>query len=237
MASITCVTFSCDGLALKGVLHLPDVEPTAVVFGSHGLFSDVESPKQCDMARCCSDAGMAYFRFSHRGCGESEGTPTDAVDFYGRVRDLEAAIEAVVPSFGRRLPVGLFGSSMGGAVCLAVASRLRPAAVVTYAAPIRSIGAGEGAVLPEGIPEWILRHPAFGFDLRGRLSGVSHVLVVHGSADPVVPVSHAQDIFERVSEPKRLILQPGGDHPMSDPEHQEQFRGDAMAWFRTHLCR
>lgn len=232
METQTHMTFLSDGLRLKGVLHLPEGEPKAVVFGSHGLFSDVTSPKQCDMAQCCSAEQMAYFRFSHRGCGESEGTQTDAIDFWGRVRDLEAAIEAVLPSFGRTLPLGLFGSSMGGAVCLAVASKLRPAAVVTYAAPIRSIGAGEGPVLPEGIPEGILRHPAFGFDLRDRLSDIRHVLVVHGSSDPVVPVSHAHDIFQRVSEPKRLTLQPGGDHPMSDPAHQEQFRKDAMDWIQ-----
>jgi len=237
MESQTLIHFLSDGLHLKGVLHIPEGKPTAVVFGSHGLFSDVTSPKQCDMARCCSAERMAYFRFSHRGCGESEGTQADAIDFWGRVRDLEAAIDAVLPSFGRRLPVGLFGSSMGGAVCLAVAAKLRPAAVVTYAAPIRSIGAGEGPVLPEGIPERILRHPAFGFDLRDRLSGIRHVLVVHGSSDPVVPVSHAQEIFERVSEPKRLILQPGGDHPMSDPAHQAQFRKDAIDWIDKMVRR
>lgn len=224
------IRFLSDGFRLKGILHLPEGEPQAVVFGSHGLFSDVTSPKQCDMARCCSAEQVAYFRFSHRGCGESEGTQTDAIDFWGRVRDLEAAIEAVLPLFGPNLPVGLFGSSMGGAVCLAVASTLHPDAVVTYAAPIRSIGAGEGPVLPEGIPEEILRHPAFGFDLCDRLSAIRHALVVHGSSDPVVPVSHAHEIFQRVSEPKRLILQPGGDHPMSDPTHQEQFRKDAMDW-------
>lgn len=235
MGSETIVTFSSDGLRLNGVLQLPDAEPAAIVFGSHGLFSDVNSPKQCDMAGCCNAAGIAYFRFSHRGCGESEGTSTDAIGFWGRVRDLAAAVEAVLPRFDRPLPVGLFGSSMGGAVCLAVAATIHPAAVVTYAAPVRSIGAGKGPVLPEGIPEWILRHPDFGFDLREGVCGIPHVLVVHGEADPVVPVSHAREIFDRVAEPKRLILQPSGDHPMSDPMHQAAFRTEAMAWFRKWL--
>lgn len=229
------LSFLSDGLHLKGFLHVPDAgNPVAAVFGSHGLFSDGNSPKQCDMAQCCSEAQIAYFRFSHRGCGDSQGASDDAIDFAGRVRDMEAAIDTVLPRIGLSLPMGLYGSSLGGAVCLAVAQKRQPSAIVTYAAPVRSIGEGE-LPSPNAIPENILRHPAFAFDLRDHLSAVHHALVVHGSDDPVVPVSHANDIFNGISGPKKLIIQNGGDHPMSLPQHQEQFRKDALAWFRKYL--
>ena len=65
--------FLADGLKLYGVLHLPDCPPKALIVGCHGLMSDKASPKQVELARRCVNWGAAYFRFDHRGCGESEG--------------------------------------------------------------------------------------------------------------------------------------------------------------------
>ena len=40
------------------------------------------------------------------------------------------------------------------------------------------------------------------------------VVVIQGSADDVVPPSHAEAIFANSSEPKELRIVPGGDHSM-----------------------
>ena len=40
------IVFSSDNFLLKGHLHLPPVDRPPVVIGSHGLFSDQNSPKQ-----------------------------------------------------------------------------------------------------------------------------------------------------------------------------------------------
>ncbi|MCP4689901.1 MAG: prolyl oligopeptidase family serine peptidase, partial [Desulfobacterales bacterium] len=69
------------------------------------------------------------------------------------------------------------------------------------------------------------------FDISDRLPGLSNILIVHGDADDVVPVSHAHEIYARAAEPKRLVIQKNGDHRMSDPAHQATFTRDAVAWF------
>jgi alpha-beta hydrolase superfamily lysophospholipase len=86
------LSFMSDGFRLSGILHLPEVHLPPVVIGSHGLLSTGNSPKQIELAGQCVAAGMAYFRFDHRGCGESDGGKADAVDFQGRCRDLRCAI-------------------------------------------------------------------------------------------------------------------------------------------------
>jgi dipeptidyl aminopeptidase/acylaminoacyl peptidase len=48
-------------------------------------------------------------------------------------------------------------------------------------------------------------------------------------------VAHAHEIFQRAAEPKRLVIQPRGDHLMSDPRHQQEFVREASLWLSTGL--
>ena len=68
------ITFSSDGLLLEGRLHMPEAQHPPFVIGSHGLFSTGDSPKQLALARHLNAAGIAFFRFDHRGCGRSAGS-------------------------------------------------------------------------------------------------------------------------------------------------------------------
>jgi fermentation-respiration switch protein FrsA (DUF1100 family) len=38
------------------------------------------------------------------------------------------------------------------------------------------------------------------------------LLVLHGDADRIIPVSQGQSLFDAAAEPKRLIVYPGGRH-------------------------
>ena len=143
------IEFVADGLNLSGVLHLPASQPLAVIVGCHGLMADKNSPKQIELARSSTDIGMAYFRFDHRGCGQSDGVFNRDTTLENRKSDLSAAVHAVQEAFGKTMPVGLFGSSLGGTVCLATAFKLAPFAIVTLAAPVKS----RTIHMPEGSPE------------------------------------------------------------------------------------
>ncbi len=232
---MTEVVFASDGLRLKGVLHSPSrgSSPPPAVIGSHGLLSDGDSPKQVELARRCNQAGIAYFRFDHRGCGKSEGVFREVTSLEGRRRDLISAAEAILarPDIGGKL--GLFGSSMGGATCLSAAETLGAGPLVVVAAPIRSSSifqASPELTGPDGAP------PPYDaeklrFDLSDRLPGLANILIFHGDADEVVPAANAHEIFAEAGEPKRLAIQENGDHRMSDPGHQERFILDAVKWF------
>jgi len=231
------VGFTADGFKLRGTLHLPESPGSPIVIGCHGLLSDRTSPKQVALAQACNRLGLAFFRFDHRGCGESEGRLEAHTTLDNRCSDLLHAIRHLAGRADLGNRVGLFGSSLGGAVCLRAAAHAAIAALVTFAAPARSRplkvparhpekGAGRaqtGAVLRED------------FDLGSELEKLRNILVVHGDADDVVPAAHAHEIFNRASPPKRLIIQPQGDHRMSDPHHQEDFIREASLWLSNGL--
>jgi len=231
------IQFAADGFLLKGTLHLPAADRPPVVIGCHGLLSDRSSPKQIALAEACNALGLAFFRFDHRGCGESAGRLEAITSLEGRASDLLHAIRLLEshPGLGER--IGLFGSSMGGAVCLRVASERPVAAVVTFAAPVRSLPLEFPSRGPDASPERsrmasVLRE---GFELGGALGRVRNILVVHGEADDLVPLSHAHEIFEHAGAPKRLRVQKGGDHLMSDAAHQTAFIREASQWLSYGL--
>ncbi len=236
------VRFSSDGLLLSGVLHLPEGEIRAGVIGCHGLFSDKNSPKQVALAERMTQKGIAYLRFDHRGCGESQGNFSQVTDLEGRSRDLDAAARFLLRDVMKKdVPLGLFGSSMGGAVCLNRARSLNAAATVTLAAPIRIESSGQAMRAIENSPSPFPLDSAFyqrnlTFDLGEKVSGISKILILHGEDDPVIPASDAEEIYSLACEPRELLIFPGGDHPLSDPAHQKRFMERAVQWLESHLA-
>jgi alpha-beta hydrolase superfamily lysophospholipase len=227
------IIFAADEFMLKGYLHLPPVTKSPIVIGCHGLFSDKNSPKQIELAQHCNRLNMAYFRFDHRGCGESKASFEAVTSLDGRCTDLKAAANMLRARDDLGDQMGLFGSSMGGSVCLAVAGDLAADAVVTWAAPIRSAD----LVRPHA-------HPAAGsavpfkknpFDISKPLAGLHNILIFHGDADETVPLPHAEEIFEHVSEPKKLVVFSLSDHRMSQPADQQRFLQAASLWFQACL--
>jgi len=223
--------FPSEGLLLKGALHIPDQPFPNLIIGSHGLYSSGDSPKQVALALACRRRGVAYFRFDHRGCGRSEGRFEEVTSLAGRRRDLVDAAAFLRTEFPLGDGLGLFGSSFGGAACLAAAPLLSPNRIVTLAAPVdsRSILSAAEASPPV---EPLFRGPAFQFDLRGDLRSIADLLVVHGEDDTVIPPEHARVIYNGAREPKKLLAIPGGDHRLSQKTHQQRFMDATVAWFR-----
>ncbi len=228
--------FSSDGLRIEAVLHRPRADAAPVVIGSHGLFSDGDSPKQVALARALNAMGIAFVRLDHRGCGQSEGVFDVVTTLAGRVSDLVAAVGVLQDVLGYSFRLGLFGSSLGGSTCLAAAAELKPARVVTLAAPAdsRSLLA-RARQDPSGHLPPVFASNALQFDLTDRLAAVDNLLVIHGEADEVVPVGHARRIYTASREPKRLIIQPGGDHRVTAPEHQRALIQACRDWFARLL--
>src|SRR6056297_607409 len=105
------IWFESDGIKLHGTLHLPDNPKPPVVIGAHGLMSNGDSPKQIALAEICNGIGIAYFRFDHRGCGQSEGEFNAVTSFDGRCRDLLDGIQGLLDMNITDGRFALFGSS------------------------------------------------------------------------------------------------------------------------------
>jgi len=232
------ISFFSDGFKLKGYLHLPSAHRPPVVIGCHGLYSSSSSPKQIALADQCNRLGIAYFRFDHRGCGGSEGKFEKVTSLEARCRDLADAVAVITATSDTADRFGLFGSSMGGTVCLSVAGELGANAVVTFAAPIgsRILENGRPMLESSDTPEIFLDAQKRRFDITDRLPAIGNILIFHGEADDVVPFSHAEKIYRLVQQPKKLIKQKQGDHPMSNKAHQNVFIREASLWFRQGLA-
>lgn len=231
------ISFFSDGFQLKGILHLPTNAYPPVVIGSHGLLSSSESPKQHELAKRCNEFGIAFFRFDHRGCGKSQGYFPEVTSLETRARDLICAVNMIRDRTDTGDRMGLFGSSMGGAACLSVARQIGIDAIVTFAAPIRSETINRSHTQMNDSKRKIAHsgYTAAPFDISDKLQGVENILIFHGDADDVVPYASALEIFEMAGDPKRLILQKQGDHPMSRKAHQKEFIRETVQWFKSAL--
>jgi alpha-beta hydrolase superfamily lysophospholipase len=236
MPDAITITFEADGLTLVGSLHLPEAGNAPFIIGCHGLLANRNSPKQIDLARTCNENGLAYFRFDHRGCGESQGNFMEVTTLEARCRDLDSAVKTLTAHQAVGPMAGLFGSSFGGTVVLAYACHHDVPRLMTYAAPLNSHDIQHDSIRDSNGRF----HPAAGlprnlaFDLEPNLQSIHNVYVVHSRNDETVPVSHARRIYDCVNEPKSLQIFKGGDHRMSDPDHQQLFRDIFLQWFGSN---
>ena len=231
------IDFSSGGELLKGVLHLPDVSKPPVVIGSHGLESSGNSPKQLDLAQKCSESGIAYFRFDHKGCGDSTGDFLKITTLPSRCEDLLNAKKAVENSTLTSDSVCFFGSSLGGATCLMAALKTEVKGMVIIASPVDS----KTIELPPddfnskyGLTREFYKNN-LNFDLTNEIKELKNVFVVHGDKDEIVTVKNADIIYNAVKKPKKKLIFKGGDHLISDPSHQIQFINEAVEFLENLL--
>jgi fermentation-respiration switch protein FrsA (DUF1100 family) len=62
-------------------------------------------------------------------------------------------------------------------------------------------------ITPRG---WV-RVPEPPYEVAGRIAPVP-LLVVHGDADPFLPVEHAEQLYDAAAEPRELWIEPGFGH-------------------------
>ena len=236
ISNAAAVTFQSGGYLLSGFLHLPNVRRPPVVIGSHGLFGAADSAKQTALADACLESGMGYLRFDHRGCGNSEGDFEKVTTLDGRVQDQVAAVNMISnrPDTGDQ--VGYFGSSFGGTVCIRAFALTPPAAVVLCAAPVRSSDIDPARAAATDGPAAALRPEGLTFDVASEAAALQEVLVFHGNADEVVPYQHAGEIYNAAVGPKKMVTLPGGDHRMTDTDHQKLFVTETVHWFNARLA-
>ncbi len=118
---------------------------------------------------------------------------------------------------------------------MAASAHFPIASLVTVAAPVRSDTIKPPYVVdPDKQPLLTgLNREKLAFDISDRLFHVSNILIFHGDADNIVPFENALEIYQAAKDPKKLIRQTNGDHPMSDAHHQKRFMRLAPEWFEN----
>lgn len=222
------------GKKIFGILHLPRKLTAPCVIASHGLFSSKDSEKFTEIGEFFAARGIALIRYDHQGCGESEGDLSKTT-VSSRIKDLEAICDLAVrhPLLDKRL--GLLGSSMGGFISIFKgATDVTVKALVLWATPAR-IEREKELTNEETQLQNAFYHDAKKYDATKAIEGLSNCLLLHGEADEIVPLSHAQMLYQSVRYPKQLEVFPGGDHRFTNPQHRREAIRMSLEWFRRHM--
>lgn len=184
-----------DRLALRYVAN-PDAHFTLLF--SHGNGEDLGMVEP--FLETLQQWGFSVLAYDYRGYGLSSGRPSERYAY----ADALAAYTYLTEEL--RVPperVILYGRSLGGGVATELATRVAIAGLVlesTFTSIFR-------VVVP---------FPLFPFDRfinRDKLPQVKvPVLILHGTADSIVPFQHGQHLFAIAREPKFSLWVEGADH-------------------------
>lgn len=141
--------------------------------------------------------GFGLIAVNYRGYGGSSGQPSED----GLLRDA-AAVYAFARGLYPAERIAVWGESLGTGVAVALAAE-HPVFRVILESPFTAAVDIAAAAYPFVPVRWLMRDP-FRSDQRvGRIA--APVLILHGTADPVVPLGHGERLFELIRAPKRLI--------------------------------
>jgi pimeloyl-ACP methyl ester carboxylesterase len=216
--------YSMDGVRIDAG-HLPGDDGLCVVL-VHGFTGNHRQPATRRIARALTRAG-GVIAIDLRGHGRSGGLST-AGD--REILDVDAAVRHARHLGYER--VALVGFSMGGMIVVRHAALLGGVqAVVSISAPSRWY---YRETKPMRRAHWVIerrtgrlavrltrgiritsrgwpREPEPPYVVAGRISPVPF-LVVHGDADPFLPVEHAEQLYDAATEPREMWIEPGFGH-------------------------
>lgn len=235
------------GEAILGNTHRPAGPPRGVIVLCHGFKGYKDYGFFPHLTARCAEAGFVAVRFNFSHSGMTNRTQTfERPDLFERdtwgkqVEDLACVAASLRddPAL-RELPVVLFGHSRGGVAALLSASRDPTiAGVVTAAAPSEACSLDEDQKAMLRRTGWIASPSSrTGQDLRvGRawldeieadpdavdpkraIAAIrAPVLILHGDADPTVPVEAANQLHEASGRRARLLVMAGANHTFNCP--------------------
>jgi uncharacterized protein len=223
---------STDGLRLHGwFLRASDAAPgerRPTILHVHGNAGNLSG--HIEFSRWLRERGFHVLAFDYRGFGRSD-QPTRGIVRADLLADARAAL-----AYAQDRPdvdgdrIGVLGVSVGGVIGLALAAEspgVRCVVSVSAFSSWKGIANEKmpilgGMLLPRGLDA---------VDSAARL-GSRPLLIVHGDADTIVPVSHAGTIetaARRAGVPVRSVVVPGVGH--NDILIEDEATQDAVAAF------
>ena len=188
---------SADGAKISA-MYFPRPDAEFTILFSHGNAEDIGDVQ--GLLETIKAAGFAVFAYDYQGYGTSQGRPSERHAY----DDEEAAYNYLVAEL--HIPpsrIIAFGRSLGSGPACDLASR-RPVA---------------GLILESAFTSAfrVMTHVSLlPFDkfnnLRKIRSVHSPVLIIHGTADSVVNVSHGRRLFAAANQPKQALWIEGAGH-------------------------
>jgi pimeloyl-ACP methyl ester carboxylesterase len=213
-----------DGQPLFGVLVTPPAPaapaapaaraaPARVLLAFHGN-AEVAAHSVPWAREVARRTGWAVLLAEYRGYAGLPGSPS----YEGARRDARAAYRWLRDSLGVPADgVGIYGFSLGTAVASELAAEATPRVLVLQA-PFTS-----ARDMARAVGSWPVAAawPLIGrvrFDTRARVAAVdAPVWVLHGAADPVIPVWMGRAVHAAARRPGELLVVPGAGHNDLEP--------------------
>ncbi len=160
------------------------------------------------------DEGYSLATFDYRGYGESTGESTRD----GLKLDAEAFVREVRRRYSNERRI-FYGQSLGGAVLMRalIDEGLRDdetyifeGTFLSYQAVARTALASRWFLWPLQPLAWVLVTDTHAPNDGASIFAGKRVILIHGEADPVVPISHGEKISRTMQQPLWRI--PGGKH-------------------------
>ncbi len=253
------VLFFNHGQQLNGILHSPMARESlcpAVVF-FHGFTGTKVEPHRIFVktARELAAIGVYALRFDFRGSGDSAGDFSE-MTIGGEVSDALKSIDVLSAMPGvDPARIGVLGLSMGGCVAACVSGRDRRVKSTVMWAPFsddpperkqermaRAAETPTEAELAQANANVV--GDAFYAELPDIAPSVEiqtfegALLVIHGSGDNVVPVSHGQRYYELMAEreaPTALEIIADADHTFNTVGWEQAVITASVDWFQRTL--
>jgi alpha-beta hydrolase superfamily lysophospholipase len=183
-------------------LHFKQPNPRGVVFFLHGNAGNLVSwTTGLDFYR---RVNYDLFIVDYRGYGKSTGHIENEAQLYA---DARAAYDAMAPLY-RDKPIVIYGRSLGTALAASLARDVQPRLLVLVS-PFSSLAASAAQAYPWA-PEWVLKYPLRTDAIIGDVK--SPILLIHGSEDKLIPLSHSERLKALARSPVELLVVPGAGH-------------------------
>jgi len=209
-----------DGTSLHGWL-VPGQPDFPLVLFFHGNAGNI-GDRVHNLQRL-HQAGYPVFIFDYRGYGHSGGSPSET----GTSDDGRGAVAWLEQRGYPPAKTLYFGRSLGAAIALQMALEFSPAGLVMESpfTSIRAMGRWHYPVLSR-LFGWLLSAEYNNEENIGSLT--VPLLLIHGTADSIVPPIMGKRLFELAPEPKRIYLVKGADH------NDSFYLGDVEYWQNWH---
>ena len=179
-------------------LHLKNPDAKYTVLFIHGNAEDLGHTRST--LEYLRSIGFSVFAFDYRGYGTSSGTASESNSY----ADADAAYKYLVKE-AQVAPqdIIVYGRSLGGAVAIDLASKQRVGGLIAESSFVSALRVVTG-------------YRVFPFDKFESLEKIKMVLcpvmVVHGTADEVIPLWHGESLFKETAGPKMAYWVPGAGH-------------------------
>ena len=219
-----------------GVLSVPEDAPAIVVM-SHGFTSSKGSKIYCELQDMLNARGIGTLRYDYFGHGD-RGEKFEDITLSAACGSLYSAIDFARQQ-GKR-DIALLGASFGGLISI-IGAAVKPVKALVLKSPVTDpVSFWRARLGDEGIKKWekegVIHYDnglRENYDLKsGFWENINHydmpsliqsvscpTLIVHGSADPVVPLEQSRKMAEMSGAELRVIE--GADHAYSNPLHYE----------------